>query len=109
MTSPPKSPKGAGGRSPRKEAGTTVRFEVTLEWLHDLRHRIERRQLDDADWPFVGALVSKQIARAEDRQTRMLAKIIEDAATSRGGQRLNSTMTLSRSGRAPSRRRAQPP
>jgi len=86
VTSPPKSPKGAGGRSPRKEAGTTVRFEVTLEWLHDLRHRIERRQLDDADWPFVGALVSKQIARAEDRQTRMLAKIIEDAATSRGAQ-----------------------
>lgn len=74
--------KAAGPRSPRKEADTkTVRFEVTLDWLRELGHRVEGRQLEDADWPFVRALVSKQIALAEARQARMLAKIREAAAS----------------------------
>ena len=63
----------------------TVRFEVTLGGLRELRHRIERRQLEPDDWPLVGALVSKQIARAEKRQERIIAKILAAAAAGGAG------------------------
>jgi transposase len=56
------------------------RFEVTLDGLRLLRRRIDHKQLDPDDWPLVGALVSKQIARAEERQERMIAKIAAAAA-----------------------------
>jgi hypothetical protein len=86
-----KNPKEAGPRPPREEANTTtVRFEITLGWLRDLHRRVERRQLEDADWPFIGALVSKQIARAEARQTRMLATIAQDAAARKDEQGLDA-------------------
>jgi hypothetical protein len=93
-----KNPKEAGPRPPREEANTTtVRFEITLGWLRDLHRRVERRQLEDADWPFIGALVSKQIARAEGRQTRMLAKIAQDAAARKDEQGLDADVA----GKAP--------
>lgn len=67
-------------RPPSKPADATV-FEVTLDWMRGLRRRIECRGLEDGDWPLLGALVSKQIAREEDRQARRLAKLLEKAAT----------------------------
>ena len=77
MTSPARSretPQRSGRAG--EEVGTTVeRFEVTLDGLRLLRRRIDHKQLDPDDWPLVGALVSKQIARAEGRQERMIAKI----------------------------------
>ena len=76
MTSPARSretPQRSGRAG--EEVGTTVeRFEVTLDGLRLLRRRIDHKQLDPDDWPLVGALVSKQIARAEGRQERMIAK-----------------------------------
>ena len=58
----------------------TERIEITLDGLCDLRHRIDQKQLEPGDWPIVGALVSKQIGRAEDRQQRMAAKVAAAAA-----------------------------
>ena len=61
------------------------RIDVTLAGLHEVRRRITLQELEAGDWPLLGALVSKQIARAEDRQERMAAKIAaaaeRDAAT----------------------------
>jgi hypothetical protein len=54
---------------------TAHRCEVTLDGLHQLRQRIDDKQLEPDDWPLLGALVSKQIARAEQRRERMIAKI----------------------------------
>jgi hypothetical protein len=69
------SPKG------RSEVGATPgRFEVTLSGLRELRHRVDRKQLEPADWPLLGALVSKQIVRAEQRQDRMIDKIAAAAS-----------------------------
>jgi len=51
------------------------RIRTTLTGLRNLRHRVDRRALEVDDWPVVGALVSKDIARAERRLARMLAKL----------------------------------
>lgn len=70
--------------SPRTQPGpkgggrATPRFEVTLDGLRQLRQRIDHKQLEPNDWPLVGALVSKQIARAEATLDRMLAKLAPD-------------------------------
>jgi hypothetical protein len=74
MTSPARS-RETPQRSGRAGETTVERFEVTLDGLRLLRRRIDHKQLDPDDWPLVGALVSKQIARAEGRQERMIAKI----------------------------------
>ncbi len=50
-------------------------IDVTLDDLRRLRRRIEQKQLEPNDWALVGALVSKQIARAEAQLDRVLAKI----------------------------------
>jgi hypothetical protein len=68
----------------RGEVGATAQhFEVTLEDLRQLRQRIDRHALLPDDWPLLAALVSKQIARAEQRQERRIAKI---AAAAVAGQ-----------------------
>lgn len=64
--------------SPRGEVGT--RIEVTLNELREIRYRIAHKQLEATDWALLSALVSKQIARAEDRQERMAAKVAAAAA-----------------------------
>jgi len=64
------------------KARPTQRLEVTLDGLRELRRRIDQKQLAASDWPLVGALVSKQIGRAEERYARMLAKIAASAAAS---------------------------
>ena len=74
MTSPARS-RETPQRSGRAGETTVERFEVTLDGLRLLRRRIDHKQLDPDDWPLVGALVSKQIERAEGRQERMIAKI----------------------------------
>lgn len=53
----------------------TQSIRTTLTEMRNLRQRIERRTLEEADWPVVGALVSKEIARAEGRLAKMLAKL----------------------------------
>jgi hypothetical protein len=64
-----------------------TRIEVTLEALRQLRQRIDAQQLESDDWPLLGALVSKQIAHAEARQHRMLAKIAAAAENTNGAAR----------------------
>ena len=93
----------AGGQRPRGEVGATVkRFDVTLEGLRQLRHRVDDRQLEPDDWPLVGALVSKQIERAEQRQERMLAKLAVAAAAEEAGEQEagGSTATSESTGRS---------
>ena len=74
--------------SPRRSRskGEVKRFDVTLEGLLKLRHRVDDHQLEPDDWPLLGALVSKQIERAEARQERMIAKIAAAAAQEAEGQ-----------------------
>jgi hypothetical protein len=56
------------------------RIERSLDGLRQLRHRIDEQQLEAGDWPVVGALVSKLIARTQAQQARMLAKLAAEAA-----------------------------
>ena len=53
---------------------------VTLTKLRDVFRRIDRGTLDADDWPIVRALFSKEIARCERRQAKMLAKLADEAA-----------------------------
>jgi len=77
MTSP-------GGSHPK---GEVKRFDVTLQGLRQLRERVNEQQLEPDDWPLLGGLVSKQIARAEARQERMIAKLAAAAAQEAEGQK----------------------
>jgi hypothetical protein len=53
---------------------------ATLTKLRDVLRRVDRRvALDGDDWPVVGALLSKEIARCERRQAKMLAKLAGEA------------------------------
>jgi transposase len=76
MTSPSRS----------RPKGEVKRFDVTLEGLRQLHQRVDDQQLEPDDWPFLGALVSKQIGRAERMQERMVAKIAAAAAQEAEGQ-----------------------
>jgi len=60
----------------------TERFDVTLDELRELRQRVDQQQLEASDWRLVGALVSKELVRAEERYARMLAKVAASAAAS---------------------------
>lgn len=73
---------------------TAERFEVTLNGLRELRHRIDRKELEPADWLLIGALVSKQIVRAEERHERMIAKIAAATATATAAARDTSERGL---------------
>jgi len=57
-----------------------TRIDITLEDLHHLRERVDRRQLEAEDWAVVGSLVSMLIARTESRQDRLKAKAAQQAA-----------------------------
>jgi len=71
----------AGARQPRGKVGATPeRLEFTLDKLRQLRDRIGQRQLELDDWALIDTLVWKQIARAEERHERMIAKIAASAA-----------------------------
>lgn len=54
-------------------------IRITLTELRQLLRRIDERALDAGDWPVVGALVSKRIARAERQQAKMAAKAANEA------------------------------
>jgi transposase len=58
----------------------TQRIDVTLDELHRLYARIDKKQLEDGDWPVVSALVAKLIAHEQGRIDRVIAKIAADAA-----------------------------
>jgi transposase len=58
----------------------TRTIDVSLEGLHGLYERIGNRQLEDGDWPLVGALVGKLINREQGKVDRMIAKIAAEAA-----------------------------
>lgn len=51
------------------------RIDVTLNGLHQLLGRIERKELVDGDWAICGALVLQLITRMQGKQDRMAAKL----------------------------------
>lgn len=55
------------------------RVDVTLPRLRQLRARIDRRQLDAADWAIVAGLVDSRIARTEAQIARLKAKLDKQA------------------------------
>lgn len=57
-----------------------TRIDVTLDGLHQLQERIDRRQLERDDWVIVGTLVSRFIARTEAQQARLKAEAERQAA-----------------------------
>jgi hypothetical protein len=60
------------------------RIDVTLEGLHQLLARIERKELVDGDWAIFGTLVLQLILRAQGKQERMAAKLSASTAGSMG-------------------------
>jgi hypothetical protein len=55
-------------------------IDVTLDGLHHLLHRIERKELGDGDWAVCGALVLQLITRMQGKQDRMAAKLANAAS-----------------------------
>lgn len=51
-----------------------------MDGLHQLLHRIERKELVEGDWAIYGALVLQLIAREQGKQERMAAKLAASAA-----------------------------
>lgn len=58
------------------------RVDVSLDGLHQLLHRIERKELVDGDWAVCGALVLQLLTRVEGKQERMAAKLAANAVGS---------------------------
>jgi len=50
-------------------------IRTTLTELRHLRRRVAGQELTAGDWPVIGTLLSKEIARAERRLAKMLAKL----------------------------------
>ncbi len=63
-----------------------TRIDITREDLHQLKERIDRRQLEGEDWVVVGALVSVLIARTDAQQARLKAKAAQQAAQEKAKQ-----------------------
>ena len=80
MSSSPRAEARRSGQPRRKAGAESERLEVTLDELRQLLHRVDERQLESDDWSFIRALVWNQVARAEGRQARVIAKIIATAA-----------------------------
>lgn len=49
--------------------------DITLEGLHQLMHRIERKELEDGDWTICGSLVLQLILKIQGKQERMATKL----------------------------------
>jgi transposase len=60
------------------------RIDVTLDGLHQLLHRIERKELVDGDWAIYSALVLQLITKMQGKQDRMAAKMAANTANSPG-------------------------
>jgi len=54
---------------------TVQNIRATLTEMRKVRRRVDRRELEAEDWPVVGASLSNDIARAERRLAKMLAKV----------------------------------
>ena len=65
-----------------KGAGVARRIDISLDGLHHLLHRIERKELADGDWAICGALVLQLIAKVQGQQERMAAKLARSAPAS---------------------------
>ena len=85
MTSrrPPHCSAAAQARQPRGKVSAPKRFEVTLDGLRQLRHRLEHQQVDPDDFPLLVALVSKQVAHVEQTHERRIATIAVAAAAAK--------------------------
>lgn len=55
-------------------------IDVTLDGLHGLLHRLERKHMEDGDWAICAALVLQLILRMQGKQERMAAKLAANAA-----------------------------
>lgn len=61
------------------------RLEVTLEGLRQILERFDQGQLESNDWPLLRALLWNEVARAEGRQERAIAKIVAKAQDAQDG------------------------
>lgn len=58
----------------------TQTIDVSIAGLHQLYARIGQQQLQNGDWPVVGALVAKLLVRQEAKLERLVAKVAAEAA-----------------------------
>ena len=70
-------------------------IDVSLDGLHHLLHRIERKELADGDWAICGALVLQLIAKVQGQQDRMAAKLAKSGAASPGGHIIDAVPAVS--------------
>ncbi len=50
-------------------------IDISLDGLHGLLHRLERKELVDGDWAVCSALVLQLIAKIQGKQERMATKL----------------------------------
>jgi len=62
------------------------RIDVTLDGLHQLLHRLEKKDLVDGDWAICASLVLQLITRLQGKQDRMAAKLAASAGVSAAGE-----------------------
>lgn len=62
------------------------RIDVSLEGLHQLLHRLEKKELVDGDWAICASLVLQLIIRIQGKQDRMVAKLAASAGAASGGE-----------------------
>jgi len=55
------------------------RIEVTLEGLRQALERFDQEQLESNDWPLLRALLWNEVARAEGRDERAIARVLAKA------------------------------
>jgi len=80
-------------------------IDITLEGLHQLLHRIERKELADGDWAICGSLVLQLILKIQGKQDRMAAKLTAhgEGAASTVVDALPSTTTIDSTALPPGR------
>lgn len=78
------SPAAAGVRRlPGKIDATPERLEVTLEGLRQTIHRAYQHEVRLDDWPLIIGLLLNQLARAETRHERIIAKVAAAAVAAK--------------------------
>ena len=71
------------------------RIDVSLDGLHQLLHRLEKKELVDGDWAICASLVLQLITRVQGKQDRMVAKLAAAASAGAPGEVIEGQLASS--------------